>query len=58
MAERPFLEPADIERLTYAMLRKRFDAARITVGASWQFRDLRAKAATDIDDLRAAYELV
>lgn len=39
--------------LTAAMLRKRFDKARKDAGidiASFQFRDLRAKAATDTDD--------
>lgn len=41
------------ERLTSAMLRKRFDAARDAAGidkAAFQFRDLRAKAATEADD--------
>ncbi|WP_307704263.1 tyrosine-type recombinase/integrase [Variovorax paradoxus] len=39
--------------LTAAMLRKRFDKARKAAGidiATFQFRDLRAKAATDADD--------
>jgi len=41
------------ERLTAAMLRNRFDDARDAAGidkALFQFRDLRAKAATDTDD--------
>lgn len=35
------------ERLTYAMLRNRFDEARKASNQSWQIRQLRAKAATD-----------
>lgn len=46
------------QRMTYHMLRKRFDAARKASGQEWQFRDLRPKAATDIDDVRAAQELL
>lgn len=45
-------------RLSYTMLRKRFDAAREKAGEVWQFRDLRPKAATDMDDVRAAQELL
>jgi integrase len=51
-------------KLTATMLRKRFDAARAAAGiekAAFQFRDLRAKAATDTDDLggtRAAQALL
>jgi len=36
--------------LTYAKLRKRFDDARIASGVDFQFRDLRAKAASDKAD--------
>ncbi|WP_140628832.1 tyrosine-type recombinase/integrase [Methylibium rhizosphaerae] len=42
------------ERLTAAMLRKRFDSARDAAGidkTAFQFRDLRAKAATETDDV-------
>lgn len=46
------------QKLTYAMLRKRFDAARDASGEKWQFRDLRAKTATDMTDLREAQELL
>lgn len=46
------------KRLTYTMLRDRFDAARLASKQQWQFRDLRSKAATDIDDLTAAKELL
>jgi len=55
--------------LTYWQLRRRFDAAREAVRgdgkdqekvalAAWQFRDLRAKAASDSDSLRQAQELL
>jgi len=46
------------QRMTYAMLRNRFEEARQKAGESWQFRDLRPKAATDLDDVRAAQELL
>lgn len=46
------------QRLTYSMLRKRFDAARIAAGTTWQFRDLRPKAATDMDNVRDAQQLL
>jgi integrase len=46
------------QKLTYAMLRKRFDAARKAAGEAWQFRDLRAKAATDVGDVRDAQALI
>lgn len=50
--------------LSYWMLRDRFDAAREKVRktdpalADWQFRDLRAKTASDSDTLREAQELL
>lgn len=56
--------------LTYAMLRNRFDDARAAAATAqtdlamaerikqFQFRDIRAKAASDIDDLRAASKLL
>ncbi|WP_199797605.1 tyrosine-type recombinase/integrase [Pseudazoarcus pumilus] len=44
--------------LTHTMLRTRFDDARETSGQKWQFRDLRSKAATDVDDVRRAQELL
>lgn len=43
----------DGEKLTYSMLRNRFDDARDAAGINknlFQFRDLRARAATDTDD--------
>ncbi len=46
------------ERLTYKALAKRFDKARTAAGVSFQFRDLRAKAATDTEDLARAQSLL
>lgn len=39
-------------------LRSRFDKARDMAGVSFQFRDLRAKAATDTGDLAHAQRLL
>jgi len=56
--------------LTYTMLRNRFDDARAAAAAAqqdetmasrikqFQFRDIRAKAASDIDDITAASKLL
>lgn len=44
------------QRLTYDMLMGRFNKAR--GDATWQFRDIRAKAATDSPDLKRAQELL
>lgn len=44
--------------LTQAMMRDRFDQARKDSGQTWQFRDLRPKAATDIGNVRDAQELL
>ncbi len=46
------------QRLTYFALRSRFDKARQTAGVNFQFRDLRAKAATDTEDLAHAQSLL
>ena len=46
------------QRLTYFALRSRFDKARELAGVNFQFRDLRAKAATDIEDLAHAQSLL
>ena len=43
---------------TYWMLRNRFDEAREAAGATFQFRDIRAKAATDTGDLGHAQKLL
>ncbi|MEO8385439.1 MAG: tyrosine-type recombinase/integrase, partial [Betaproteobacteria bacterium] len=45
-------------KLTAASLRKLFDAARIQSGEHFQFRDIRAKAGTDLDDLAHAQKLL
>ena len=46
------------QRLTYFALRSRFDKARVAAGVSFQFRDIRAKSATDANDLRYAQKLL
>ena len=52
------LQDTNGERLTYFALRSRFDKARASVAADFQFRDLRAKAATDMNDLAGAQKLL
>lgn len=52
------LQDPNGERLSYFALRSRFDKAREKAGVSFQFRDLRAKAATDTDDLAHAQRLL
>nr|WP_232533108.1 tyrosine-type recombinase/integrase [Ramlibacter pinisoli] len=44
--------------LTQGSLRSRFDKARQAAGVSFQFRDLRAKAATDTGDLAHSQKLL
>jgi integrase len=44
--------------LTYFALRSRFDKARELAGVSFQFRDIRAKAATDTGDLAHSQKLL
>jgi integrase len=46
------------QRLTYWALRNRFDKARAEAGVNFQFRDLRAKAASDAEDLAHAQKLL
>ena len=46
------------QRLSYFALRSRFDKARAAAGVSFQFRDIRAKSATDMEDLRHAQKLL
>lgn len=46
----------DGQRLTYDALNKRFAKARGE--ADWQFRDIRAKTATDLPDIRRAQQLL
>ncbi|WP_197034943.1 tyrosine-type recombinase/integrase [Herbaspirillum sp. RV1423] len=52
------LQDPDGKSLTYFALRSRFDKAREKSGVSFQFRDLRAKAATDVEDLAHAQSLL
>lgn len=52
------LQDPDGQRLSYFALRSRFDKARSIAGVSFQFRDLRAKAATDANDLSHAQRLL
>lgn len=44
--------------LSYFALRSRFDKARELAGVRFQFRDLRAKAATDTGDLAHSQKLL
>lgn len=46
------------QRMTYDALANRFQAARAAAGVHFQLRDLRAKAATDLDDLALAQRLL
>ena len=52
------LQDPDGKRLTYFALRSRFDKAREEAGVNFQFRDLRAKTATDTEDLGHAQRLL
>src|SRR5450830_1400769 len=52
------LQDPDGQRLSYFALRSRFDKARDMAGVNFQFRDLRAKAATDTEDLGHAQRLL
>lgn len=44
--------------LTLAAIRRRFWTARTAAGATWQLRDLRAKAGTDAPDIESARALL
>ncbi|MBX9900914.1 MAG: tyrosine-type recombinase/integrase [Burkholderiaceae bacterium] len=52
------LQDSSGHHLTYFALRSRFDKARKEAGVNFQFRDLRAKAATDTEDLAHAQRLL
>lgn len=52
------LQDPDGQRLSYFALRSRFDKAREIAGVNFQFRDLRAKTATDTNDLGHAQRLL
>jgi hypothetical protein len=58
-ATSPFLIQGDNgQPLTALTLRSRFDKARKLASVSFQFRDLRAKAATDTGDLAHSQKLI
>jgi len=46
------------QRLSYGALRTRFDKARKAADVDFQFRDIRAKTATDTDDLARSQQLL
>ncbi|MDO8292626.1 MAG: tyrosine-type recombinase/integrase [Gallionella sp.] len=52
------LQDGNGQRLTYGTLRARFDKARKAAGVDFQFRDIRAKTATDTDDLARSQQLL
>ena len=52
------LQDGSGQRLTYGALRTRFDKARKAAGVDFQFRDIRAKTATDTDDLARSQQLL
>jgi integrase len=52
------LQDGSGQRLTYGALRTRFDRARKAAQVDFQFRDIRAKAATDSEDLGRAQKLM
>lgn len=58
LVNRVLLQDPDGQHLTYFALRSRFDKAREKAGVNFQFRDLRAKAATDTNDLAHAQRLL
>lgn len=52
------LQDGNGNRLTSGALRTRFNNARKAAGVDFQFRDIRAKTATDTDDLALAQKLL
>lgn len=52
------LQDGNGQRLTYGALRTRFDRARKAANVDFQFRDIRAKTATDTDDLARSQQLL
>jgi integrase len=52
------LQDGNGQRLTYGALRSRFDKAREDAKVSFQFRDIRAKTATDTGNLAHAQQLL
>ncbi len=52
------LQDGSGQRLSYGALRSRFDKAREAAGVHFQFRDIRAKTATDTENLAHAQRLL
>ena len=52
------IQDEDGQPPSYTSLRSQFDVAREAAGVSFQFRDIRAKAATDLEDLPHAQKLL
>lgn len=52
------LQDGNGQRLSYGALRTRFDKARKDARVNFQFRDIRAKTATDSEDLGRAQKLL
>lgn len=52
------LQDGSGQRLSYGALRTRFDRAREAAGVHFQFRDIRAKTATDTENLAHAQRLL
>ena len=56
--ELSLIQDEDGQPLSYTTLRSRFDAARRAAKVSFQFRDIRAKSATDLENLAHAQKLL
>lgn len=52
------IQDDDRQPLSYTTLRSRFDAARRAARVSFRFRDIRTKAASDLEDLAHAQKLL
>lgn len=52
------LQDGNGQRMSYGALRSRFDKARVAAEISFQFRDIRAKTATDTENLAHAQKLL
>ncbi|MGQ5525156.1 tyrosine-type recombinase/integrase [Chitinimonas sp. PSY-7] len=52
------IQHSDGRMLTYESFRYWFDKARQAAGVDFQYRDLRAKSATDVDDIAKAQKLL
>lgn len=53
-----FIQDEEGRCLTYSALRSRIDKVRASADVSFQFRDIRAKSATDAGDLQYAQKLL